>query len=130
MKNGSVRIEVFSTFGGLVRDHNSEWIFNFYKYLGSCNVLEIKLWGILDGLNLSLDQGFRCILIQTDRHEVVNAVEKALTGGLKSALIRRIRKLLPKVLHWSIQHISREENKITDNLIKTVRDKKTRLCFL
>ncbi|MBA0589230.1 hypothetical protein Gorai_017987, partial [Gossypium raimondii] len=94
----------------------------------SCSVLEAELWGILDGLNLSFDRGFGCILIQTDhRHEAVDAIQKALTGGPKSTLIRRIHKLLSKVLHWSFQHISREENKITDSLMKTVSDKRIRL---
>ncbi|MBA0860593.1 hypothetical protein Goshw_019168 [Gossypium schwendimanii] len=74
--------------------------------------------------------GFGCILIQTDRHEAVNAIQKAPTGGPKSTLIRRIHKFLSKVLHWSIQHISREENKITDSLMKTVGDKRIRLHIL
>ncbi|MBA0768975.1 hypothetical protein Gotri_017745 [Gossypium trilobum] len=105
-------------------------MFGFCKYLGSYSVLEAELWGILDRLNLSLDRGFGCILIQTDRHEAVNAIQKAPTGGPKSTLIRRIHKLLSKVPHWSIQHISREENKITDSLMKTAGDKiiRLRLC--
>lgn len=105
--DGSIKIEDdFAAVGSLVQECNSEWIFSLYRYLG-CNVLEAELCGILDGLNLSLDQGFKYILIQTDSCKVVNAIQEAFVGDSKSTLIRRIHQLLSKVLHWSIQHPSR-----------------------
>ncbi|MBA0634089.1 hypothetical protein Godav_029249 [Gossypium davidsonii] len=61
----------------------------------------------LDGLNLSLDQGFKYILIQMDSCKAVNAIQKAFVGDSKSVLIRRTHQLLSRVLHWSIQHPSR-----------------------
>ncbi|KAH1063484.1 hypothetical protein J1N35_028471 [Gossypium stocksii] len=75
-------------------------------YLG-CSVLERELWGILDGLDMSLDQDFKYILIQTDSCEAFNAIQEAFVGDSKSTLIRIIHQLLSKVLHWSIQHPSR-----------------------
>ncbi|MBA0615721.1 hypothetical protein Godav_015835, partial [Gossypium davidsonii] len=33
----------------LVRDQNSRWIIRFSIYLGNCIVMEVELWGILDG---------------------------------------------------------------------------------
>ncbi|MBA0624988.1 hypothetical protein Godav_010248 [Gossypium davidsonii] len=96
----------FAAVGSLAQQCNIEWIFSLYRYLG-CNVLEAELWGILDGLNLSLDQGFKYILIQTDSCKAVNAIQEAFVGDSKSALIRRIHRLLSKVLHWSIQPPSR-----------------------
>ncbi|MBA0582142.1 hypothetical protein Gorai_024293 [Gossypium raimondii] len=44
----------FATAGGFVCDHNGEWIFGFNRYLGMCTVVDAELWGILDGLKLTL----------------------------------------------------------------------------
>ncbi|MBA0820368.1 hypothetical protein Gohar_022194 [Gossypium harknessii] len=53
--NGSVRIDDgFAAAGGFVCDHNGEWIFGFNRYLGMCTVVDAELWGILDGLKLTL----------------------------------------------------------------------------
>ncbi|MBA0692900.1 hypothetical protein Goari_010423, partial [Gossypium aridum] len=109
--NGSIKIEDdFAAVGSLVQECNSEWIFNLYRYLG-CNVLEAELCGILDGLNLSLDQGFKYILIQTDSCKAVNAIQEAFSfiGAF---------------------NIPRDENKFADSLVKMVRDKRTRLHLL
>ncbi|MFQ6634012.1 hypothetical protein Gotur_012433, partial [Gossypium turneri] len=63
-------------------------------------------------LNLTLNRGFECILIQTNSFEAINDIQKEALKGSKSTLIRRIHQLLSKVHHWSIQHIPRDENKI------------------
>ncbi|MBA0799698.1 hypothetical protein Gohar_010197 [Gossypium harknessii] len=73
--DGLVKIEDdFAVVGGLVQHCNGKWIFDFYKYLGCCSVLESKLWSILDGLNLALDRGFQCILIQMDSREAIKSI--------------------------------------------------------
>ncbi|MBA0683457.1 hypothetical protein Goari_025116, partial [Gossypium aridum] len=73
--DGLVKIEDdFAVVGGLVKDYNGKWIFDYYKYLGCCSVLESKLWSILDGLNLALDRGFQCILIQMDSREAIKSI--------------------------------------------------------
>ncbi|MBA0715873.1 hypothetical protein Golax_014751, partial [Gossypium laxum] len=66
-----------------------EGVWNSKEYLGSCTVLEAELWGILDGLNLSLDWGFENNLIQTDNLESIHAIQKDTLGERKSTLIRR-----------------------------------------
>ncbi|MFQ6634743.1 hypothetical protein Gotur_011937, partial [Gossypium turneri] len=50
--------EGFAAAGGCVRDHKGEWTIRFTRYLGNCSVLEAKLWGILDGMNLTTDMYF------------------------------------------------------------------------
>ncbi|MBA0654386.1 hypothetical protein Goklo_021400, partial [Gossypium klotzschianum] len=74
----------FAAAGGIVRDSNGKWIFGFCRYLGCCTVLDAELWGILDGLNLIMDQGFEGILIQIDSLETVTSRELSiceLSGG-------------------------------------------------
>ncbi|MBA0871855.1 hypothetical protein Goshw_000613 [Gossypium schwendimanii] len=52
--------------GGLLRDHNGNWIVGFTRYLGNCEVIDSELWGILDGLRIALDRGYQKVIIRTD----------------------------------------------------------------
>ncbi|KAK3226779.1 hypothetical protein Dsin_006641 [Dipteronia sinensis] len=45
--------------GGVVRDHRKNWLIRFALNKGTGSVLEPKLWGILKGLNLVWQIGFR-----------------------------------------------------------------------
>lgn len=59
----SIRAEdAFVVTGGFLHDHNGRWIIGFNRYLGSCNVLDSELWGILDSLKLALDRGFDSLI--------------------------------------------------------------------
>ncbi|MBA0671925.1 hypothetical protein Goklo_024049, partial [Gossypium klotzschianum] len=72
--DGSVRLEVDSALGGgIVRDKVGNWIFDFNRFLGTCLVFEVELWGILDGLDILIDRGYDNVLVQTDSLEVATA---------------------------------------------------------
>ncbi|KAK5833400.1 hypothetical protein PVK06_017225 [Gossypium arboreum] len=123
--DGSVRFdEGFTADGGCVRNHNGEWINGFAKYLGNCIVLEVELWGILDGLNLILDRHFEKILIQTDNIEAINIILEDSSGSSNSSLVRKIHLILRKIEQWKIQYILREENLIADCLAKSVHTRR------
>ncbi|MBA0566377.1 hypothetical protein Golob_011201 [Gossypium lobatum] len=90
--DGSVKIEDdFAAAVGLLRGSNGAWIFGFYRYIGNCSVMDVELWGILDGSQLSLDKDFQCDLIQIDSLETVVAIQEDLIECHKSTLIRRIQ---------------------------------------
>ncbi|MBA0632683.1 hypothetical protein Godav_001378 [Gossypium davidsonii] len=96
--DGSVRInEGFATDRGCVTNHNGEWIIGFSRYLGNCIVLEVELWGILDGLNLTLDRCFKRILIQTDSIEAINAIMEDSSENSNSTIVKRIHHTLKRV---------------------------------
>ncbi|KAH1091029.1 hypothetical protein J1N35_018286 [Gossypium stocksii] len=117
--DGSVRLkEGFATIGGFMCDHNDGWIMGYYRYLGNCTVVEVELWGILDGLNLILDGRFERVLIQTDNIKAVSAIQKRASRNSNSAL------------QWRIQHISREENLVADSLAKSVRSRRLGLKLI
>ncbi|MBA0697524.1 hypothetical protein Goari_021062 [Gossypium aridum] len=59
---------------GVVHDLGGKWILGFNRYLGSCTPFEAELWGILDGLLILLNKGYKCATIQIDNLEVVNAL--------------------------------------------------------
>ncbi|MFQ6670395.1 hypothetical protein Gotur_035333, partial [Gossypium turneri] len=75
----------------LVCDQNGRWIIRFSKYLGNCTVTDAELWGILDGLKLILDRGFKRILIQTDSLEAAFAIQEGAFRISNSTLLRRIK---------------------------------------
>lgn len=61
--DGSVRLkDVFVIIGGLLRNKNGWWIIGFNMYLDNCAILDYDLWGILDGLKLTLNRGFERVL--------------------------------------------------------------------
>ncbi|KAH1089937.1 hypothetical protein J1N35_017194 [Gossypium stocksii] len=87
----------FAADGGCVRDHNGKWVIGFAKYLGNCTVLEAKLWGILDGLNLIMDRRFEKVLILIDSTDAINAILEDSLGSSNSSLIRKIHLILRKM---------------------------------
>lgn len=36
--------------GGLIRNHNGQWIVGYSKYLGICNTLKPKMWSVWEGI--------------------------------------------------------------------------------
>ena len=39
--------------GGLIRDHNGDWMAGFLRALGSTNSIIVELWALRDGLTLA-----------------------------------------------------------------------------
>ncbi|KAH1032557.1 hypothetical protein J1N35_044731 [Gossypium stocksii] len=115
--------DLIAAAGGCVKDYKGEWIIGFARYLGNCSVLEVELWGILDGLNFMVDRCFKKVLIQTDSIEVINAIMEDTRGISNSTIIRRIHQTLKKVEQWKIQHVLRDDNLIIDRLAKSVRNR-------
>lgn len=57
------RISGNASVGGVVRDRNGSWILGFTHYLGRCSPLDAELWGILDGIFILLNKGFKKVRI-------------------------------------------------------------------
>ncbi|MBA0590214.1 hypothetical protein Gorai_018929, partial [Gossypium raimondii] len=102
----SVRYELmrvllgFAATGGLVRDHNKRWMFDFDRYLGNCTISKCELWGILGGVKLISNHCVERVLIQIDCLEAVNAIQEGSIRDSNSALIRKIHQLLGNFKHW------------------------------
>lgn len=93
------------------------WICSFAKYVGLCTVLEVELWGIMEGLCLCWDRGWRSINSHVDSKVAVtiikgNQVERLASGGL----VREIQKLL--AFNWDVylEQVFREVNRCDDTL--------------
>ncbi|KAG8492505.1 hypothetical protein CXB51_009760 [Gossypium anomalum] len=60
----------YATTGGVVRDHDGNWIVGFTHFLGVCSPFEAEIWGILNGILILLNKGYRRTIILTDNFEV------------------------------------------------------------
>ncbi|MBA0548604.1 hypothetical protein Golob_019694 [Gossypium lobatum] len=126
--DGLIRFdEGFAAAGDFVGDQNDRWIIGFCRYLSNCIVLEVELWGILDGLNFILDRSFERVLIQTSSIETVNTIQEGSSGNSNSALVRRIHHILAQMKQWKIHHISRKESFIVDSLAKSIHSRRLSL---
>ncbi|MBA0828188.1 hypothetical protein Goarm_012897 [Gossypium armourianum] len=96
--DGSVRLEDgFATTGGIVHDHSGQWILGYNRFLGSCSVFEAELWGILDGLSILIDRGYKEVQIRTNSIEMASAIHEITLDRQTTALIRRICQLLSQI---------------------------------
>lgn len=79
--------------GGFLRDSNGIWKRGFAKKLGRCSIFKAELWGILEGLKLAWDLGFRKIIAELDSLSAVMMINGVEDGGnnMKS-IIQIIRR--------------------------------------
>ncbi|MFQ6631358.1 hypothetical protein Gotur_009561 [Gossypium turneri] len=68
----------FLATGGIVRNHNGEWIIGYNRLLGSCSVFDAGLWDILDGLGILIDGGYDHVRIQADSLEAAKGTIRRL----------------------------------------------------
>ncbi|MBA0701430.1 hypothetical protein Goari_005495 [Gossypium aridum] len=96
--DGSVRLEDgFATTRGKFHDNSGQWILGYNRFLGSCSVFEAELWGILDGLSILIDRGYKEVQIRTNSIEMASAIHEITLDGQTTALIRRICQLLSQI---------------------------------
>ncbi|KAH1046922.1 hypothetical protein J1N35_037706 [Gossypium stocksii] len=67
---------------------------------------------------------------RTDSLEAVNLIQEGLHGGSYLALILRVSLLLKSLSYWYLQYIPREENRVTDRIVKLRRDRDTGLRLI
>ena len=101
--------------GGLIRDETGRWLGGFTSKLGICNALTVELWGVLHGLNLAWELGFRKIILEIDSQVVTFVLNK------KTCPFPKIRSLLLDYFvllrrDWQnqIQHTYKEWNICVD----------------
>ncbi|MBA0576181.1 hypothetical protein Golob_000009, partial [Gossypium lobatum] len=79
----------FVMIGGVLRDRYGGWIVGYNRSVGICSVLDFELWGILEGLTIAMDRGFDRVLIVSDSHEAVQAIQ----GVLQRDFIKEVDSL-------------------------------------
>ncbi|KAH1128738.1 hypothetical protein J1N35_000116 [Gossypium stocksii] len=109
-----VRTSGCASVRGVVWDRDGNWILGFTHYLGRCSPLEAELWGILDGILILLNKGYKRVRIQTDNLEVVWILSMEVTKDSGITLLRRVKRILHSVDQWEIKYVPRECNLIAD----------------
>ena len=95
----------------------SVWKGDFVKTTGSCSIFEVELWGILEGLKLVCDLGFRKIIVESDSLSVVMVINGAKDGGnnMKN-IIQIILRWISKDWHASVCHVHPEGNQSANSV--------------
>ena len=58
--------------GGVICDHEWNWLWGFMRHIGSASSVMAELWALRDGLSLVIDMDFLNVLIEIDAFIVVS----------------------------------------------------------
>ncbi|KAL4320177.1 hypothetical protein GQ457_18G016630 [Hibiscus cannabinus] len=110
-----------SSCGGVIRDCNGGWRIVFSRFVGICSVLEAELWGVVEGLRLAWDAGYRRSVLEVDSLEVFRLIHGHSSGVRSFNMVHSITDFLHK--DWTVQicHIPRSANMVADALAKLSR---------
>ena len=82
-----------------------------------CSVLSPELWGLLHGLRMAWDHGFRRLQVGVDNKSIVHILERAHPPANENAiLVKAIRELLARDWIVQMEHAYREVNCAADFL--------------
>ncbi|KAK5818238.1 hypothetical protein PVK06_023172 [Gossypium arboreum] len=104
--------------GEVVCDRDGHWILGYTHCLGRCSPFEAELWGILDGILILLNKGYKRVKIQTNNMEVVRALnlEENVESGI--TLLRRVKRVMRFEGQREIMYVPREYNLVAGKLAK------------
>ena len=82
---------------GILQEAYGNWIHGFSYNLGSCNVVETKMWGILQSLRLAWSLSYRCLLVTIDSLLMVKWLQGVYESCIRiHNLFVAIKKLLAR----------------------------------
>ncbi|KAL4331213.1 hypothetical protein AHAS_Ahas13G0477600 [Arachis hypogaea] len=87
--------------------------------IGTCSAFKVELWGVLQGLKMAWDLGFKKATLETDSKAVLQTLQKKEeTQNHPEALVRSIGQILKRDWQLNIKHVYREANRSADWLAK------------
>ncbi|KAH9779858.1 putative ribonuclease H protein [Citrus sinensis] len=102
---------------GLIRDSNGNWLMGFTINLGMYSVVSAELWGLLHGLRVAWEYGFRRLQVGVDNKSAVHLLEMAHPSTNEDAiLVKAIRELLARDWIIHMEHVYKEANSVADFL--------------
>ncbi|KAH1091709.1 hypothetical protein J1N35_018966 [Gossypium stocksii] len=102
-----IMIVYYAAAGGVARDHEGNWIMGFTRFLGVCSPFEAEVWGILDGILILLNKGYRRILILNDNLEVTQTMIDLNLEDSGIPILRRTQRIIKAEGVWKIIHVPR-----------------------
>ncbi|MBA0758007.1 hypothetical protein Gotri_021044 [Gossypium trilobum] len=85
---------------------------------GVCSPFEAEVWGILDGILIFLNKGYRRIIIMTDNLEVAQNLADLDLEDSGITVLRRTQRIMQSEREWKIKHILRNQNLVANRLAK------------
>lgn len=73
--------------GGVLRGSRGEFIFGFSCRLRACSVLEAELQGILHGLRIAWNRGYKSLMVEAYSTEAIDLLSRGGTGDNNTQLI-------------------------------------------
>ncbi|KAF7809001.1 putative ribonuclease H protein At1g65750 family [Senna tora] len=105
--------------GGVPHDASGNFLFSFCHRIGSCDILWAELRGILDGLELLWNKGFRKVVIECDSEAALELVVSGIAENHPcSSLVHQIRSLINRNWDLDLVHPFGEANKAADHMAK------------
>ncbi|KAL8143992.1 hypothetical protein V2J09_017024 [Rumex salicifolius] len=103
--------------GGVIRDSSGTWLGGFTRSIGICSVPAAELWGILSGLTLAWDLGFRKVCVDTDSLLAFRLINKPVDGAHPlSSLLTLVKDSIGRRWDVRLRHCYREGNRVADDL--------------
>lgn len=98
--------------GGVLRDFQGRWIRGFARNIGRCSISKAELWGILDGLNLAWEMGFKKVSVEVDSMYAIEVRAKDdIRAHANYDIIFAIKRLLQREWLVTFDHVYREGNR-------------------
>ncbi|KAK9991626.1 hypothetical protein SO802_026611 [Lithocarpus litseifolius] len=104
--------------GGLIRDHDGNWLKGYARGIGYTNSALAELWALRDGLMLAKEMRIQQLIIELDALSVVILMNNEIENLLMEPLLTDCRNLLKEFPNKRVIHAYREANQCADALAK------------
>ena len=104
--------------GGLLRNHQGEWIRGYARALGNTSSFVAELWALRDGLTMAKEPGLNNLLVEMDALSVVLLMNNYIVNLLMEPLLTDCRNLLQSFPNKRVIHAFREANQCMDALAR------------
>ena len=91
--------------GGIIRDHNGQWLKGYARPLGCTNSCMAELWTLRDGLLIAKEMGINNLIIELDALSVVLLMNNNTVNLLMESLLTDCRNLVREIPNKQIVHI-------------------------
>ncbi|XP_028785559.1 uncharacterized protein LOC114741452 [Neltuma alba] len=137
-KNGCVILEVDglvltngdSSCGGVIKDEDGRWIVGFRCKLVPVPPAMAELLGVMHGLQLCWERGYRKILLRSDCVSVLNLLSRGCEGDHPfNDIILDARMMMYRDWQVHLTFMDREQNNIADLLAKSAHRDERIFCL-
>ena len=94
--------------GGVVKNHEGEWMKGYARPLGYTNSCMIELWALRDGLILAKEMGLNNLIIELDALSIVLLMNNNTANLLMEPLLTNCKNLVRAIPNKQIIHAYRE----------------------